>query len=153
MALAMLFTLYPILYTFYISVTNMGSGHLMSKQQAITRLEKQLYLPEGGEIYSWTAFQSKDGDYALWLMPEEGPGLLAVPGKSLETATPGEDGVGNLDENGIPVAIDGYERLPKNKTVAIISKLGEIDFGKSPRRRAHPFNAGSRGAKAEIPLR
>ena len=30
-ALALLFTLYPLLYTLYLSVTNMGSGHLMSQ--------------------------------------------------------------------------------------------------------------------------
>src|SRR5687767_269726 len=36
LAITMLFTLYPILYTIYLSVTNMGSGHLMSKAQAIS---------------------------------------------------------------------------------------------------------------------
>ena len=35
-ALAMLFTLYPLLFTLYLSVTNMGSGHLMSKPQALS---------------------------------------------------------------------------------------------------------------------
>ncbi|HEX3052795.1 MAG TPA: ABC transporter permease subunit [Aggregatilineaceae bacterium] len=132
MALAMVFTLYPILYTVYLSVTNMGSGHLMTKQQAISQLEKQLYLPDGGEVYSWTAFQAKNGDYALWLIPEEGSGLLAVPGEAFEAGTPGEKGIGDLDEDGIPLTIEGYERLPKNKTVAIISNLGEIDFGAAP---------------------
>lgn len=131
-ALALLFTLYPILYTFYLSVTNMGSGHLMSKQQAINRLEDQTYLAEGGESYTWTAFVSANGEYALWLMSDEETGLLAVPEQPIEAVAPGEDGVGELDENGIPLSIEGYERLPQNKTVAIISTLGEINFGEAP---------------------
>jgi ABC-type sugar transport system permease subunit len=130
--LAMLFTLYPILYTFYLSVTNMGSGHLMTKQQAIDRLEDQLYMPEGGKTYGWAAFRSPDEAYALWLLPEEGPGLLARPGEPLEEAVPGEDGIGALDEDGIPLTIDGYERLPQNQVVPIISALGAIDFGAPP---------------------
>jgi ABC-type sugar transport system permease subunit len=132
-ALALLFTLYPILYTFYLSVTNMGSGHLMTKQQAIDRLEEQTYMPEGGQTYSWTAFVTPDGDYALWLIPPDGgPGLLAKPGQPIEAVTPGEDGVGALDEDGIPLTIEGYERLPLNRTVPIISALGQIDFGEAP---------------------
>ncbi len=131
-ALALMFTLYPILYTFYLSVTNMGSGHLMSKQQAIARMEEQTYLAEGEQGYSWTAFVSPDGEYVLWLMPEEGPGRLARPGQPIEEVTPGEGGVGELDEDGIPLTIQGYERLPINRTVAIISTLGEINFGKAP---------------------
>ena len=131
-SLALLFTLYPLLFTLYLSVTNMGSGHLMSKQQAISRLEAQLYLAEGGQTYKWVAFQSPDGSYALWLTPDEGPGLLAVPGQPIEAVTPSEGDIGNLDESGVPVSINGYERLPQNRTVAIITQLSAIDFGEPP---------------------
>ncbi|MBN2305384.1 MAG: ABC transporter permease subunit [Anaerolineae bacterium] len=131
-ALALLFTLYPILFTLYLSVTNMGSGHLMTKPQAVDQLESQLYLPEGGQTYGWTAYESPGGNYALWLLPEEGPGLLAIPGQSIEAVTVGERGVGELDDDGIPESIEGYERLPVNRTVAIIPALGAIDFGKAP---------------------
>lgn len=138
---ALLFTVYPFFYTFYLSVTNMGSGHLMTKNQAIDRLEQQLYLPEDGETYSWTAYRSPRGEYALWIMPEQGPGLLAKPGEPLRTAAPGEAGVGELDENGIPIELDGYQRLERSATVAIISDLGEIDFGRPPNTvRIHSLN-------------
>lgn len=132
LALAMLFTLYPIFYTFYLSFTNMGSGHLMSKQQAIERLEKVQYLPEEGETYNWTAYRSPQGDYALWLLPAEGPGLLAKPGETIQAANSGEAGVGQLDEDGIPTQLAGYERLPLKSTVAIIDDLGAVEFGEPP---------------------
>src|SRR5690606_4513417 len=131
-ALALLFTLYPLLYTLYLSVTNMGSGHLMSKQQAIDRLESQLYLPEDGQTFGWTAFETPTGEYALWLTAEDGAGSLAIPGEPIETVSPGERGVGEFDEDGIPLTLEGYERLPTNRTVAIITQLSAIDFGEAP---------------------
>ncbi len=133
LALAMLFTLYPLFYTLYISVTNMGSGHLMAKQQAINRLESELYLPESGATYSWTAFQSADGaSYVLWLIDADGTGYLARPGSPLEAVTPGTGIVGAADENNIPLTLEGYERLPLNRTVPIITQLSAIDFGEAP---------------------
>ncbi|MBN1428187.1 MAG: ABC transporter permease subunit [Anaerolineae bacterium] len=127
-----LFTVYPIIYTFYLSVTNMGAGHLMSKTQAIERLEAQRYLPEEGTTYSWTAYQSPEGDYALWLMSEEGAGLLVKPGVAPQSVSPGEAGVGELDENGIPIQIAGYQRLEHKSLLAILDKLGAVDFGQPP---------------------
>ncbi len=131
-SLALLFTLYPLLYTLYLSVTNMGSGHLMSKQQAISRLESQMYLAADGQSYQWAAFQAADGTYALWLIPESGGGLLALPGKPIEALTPDSGDIGPLDDNGIPVSINGYERLPNNRTVPIITELSAIEFGEPP---------------------
>ncbi|MEP7293342.1 MAG: ABC transporter permease subunit [Chloroflexota bacterium] len=131
-SLALLFTLYPLLYTVYLSVTNMGSGHLMSKQQAISRLEAQTYPAENGQTYQWAGFQSPDGTYALWLFSGDGAGLLALPGQPLETLTPGTGIVGALGEDGIPESISGYERLPVNRIVPIISQLSALDFGAPP---------------------
>lgn len=130
--LAIVFTLYPILFTFYLSVTNMGSGHLMSKQQAINRLESQQYIAEDAPTYSWTAFETPDGEYALWLIGAEEGGMLAKPGEALQTLQAGEGGVSELDENGVPLSIAGYRRLERRETVPIISILGDIEFGQPP---------------------
>ncbi len=128
-ALSMLFTLYPLFYTLYLSMTNMGSGHLVTKQQAITRLESELYLPEEGLSYKWTAYQSPNNEYALWLIGDDGVGYLAQPDQPLQALKAGEQGVGEFDEDGIPLTIEGYERLPLNRTVPLISTLGQISFG------------------------
>jgi arabinogalactan oligomer / maltooligosaccharide transport system permease protein len=132
MALAMMFTIYPIIFTFYLSVTNMSSGHLMSKAQAISKLEAMQFLPENGTTYKWTAFISSQGEYALWLQPESGPGLLAKPGEPIQPVTPGQDGIGLLDESGIPTQIEGYERLTRNAVIPMINDLSAIYFGKIP---------------------
>jgi ABC-type sugar transport system permease subunit len=132
-ALATLFTIYPIVYTVYLSFTNMGSGHLMSKPQAISRLEAQQFLPENGETFKWAAYKNAEGEYALWLLPKEGTGLLAKAGEALQPLTPGQNGVGALDENGFPTTLDGYERLQRKSVVPIINDLSAIEFGVAPR--------------------
>ena len=125
-ALAMLFTLYPIFYTFYTAFTNMGDGHILSRQQAIQRLEDERYLPEGGESYSWAAYEAADGEYALWLVAEDGVSYVAKPGDEITAVSPENY---TLDEDGFPVQLDAYQKLTKRDIVPIINELGQIDFG------------------------
>jgi ABC-type sugar transport system permease subunit len=123
-----LFTIYPILFTVWVSFTNYGEGHLVTKEQAIDQILKEKYLPETGVSYSWTAFKTPEGDYALWLKDAEGNGYLATPGDPLAQPQPGEMGVGEFDDKGIPEAIEGYQRL--NAIVAATDQnLTEIQFG------------------------
>ncbi len=128
LVLMALFVVYPIIFTVWVAFTNYGEGHLITKEQAVDRLTKQTYLPEGGNAYSWTAFKSPEGDYALWLLDEEGNGYLAKPGEPLAQPQPGESGVGELDANGIPQEIEGYERLNAFMAAAD-SNLTQIQFG------------------------
>jgi ABC-type sugar transport system permease subunit len=123
-----LFTIYPIIFTVWVSFTNYGEGHLVTEQQAIAQILKEKYLPETGMAYTWTAFKSPEGDYALWLKDAEGNGYLAKPGEPLTQPKPGEMGIGELDDNGIPKTIEGYQRL--NAIQAATDKnLPEILFG------------------------
>src|SRR5512147_751401 len=48
-----LFTIYPIVFTIYVAFTNYGDGHLLTKEQAIPLIEKQIFLPEAGKSYKW----------------------------------------------------------------------------------------------------
>lgn len=128
LVLMALFTIYPILFTVWVSFTNYGEGHLITKEQAIDQLMRQKYLPEAGKAYSWTAFKSPDGEYALWLKDAEGNGYLALSGEQLTQPQPGEMGIGELDNRGIPETIEGYQRL--NAILAATdSNLTEILFG------------------------
>jgi ABC-type sugar transport system permease subunit len=123
-----LFTIYPILFTIWVSFTNYGEGHLVTKEQSIDQILKLKYLPETGTAYSWTAFKSPEGDYALWLKDPEGIGYLATPGELHPQPQPGELGIGELDDGGIPKTIEGYQRL--NAIVAATDQnLTEILFG------------------------
>ncbi len=128
LVLMVMFAIYPIIFTVFIAFTNFGDGHLLTKEQAITQLEKERYLPETGIAFTWTAFKAPDGKYALWLIDSNGNSYLARPGEALQQVAAGEVGVGELDDKGIPTAIEGYQRL--NALLAAADpNLGNIQFG------------------------
>ncbi len=143
LVLMALFTIYPIIFTVWVAFTNYGEGHLITKEQAVDQLAGQTYLPAAGRSYTWTAFKSPTGDYVLWLVDEAGNGYLAKPGEPLAQPQPGELGVGELDANGIPQQIEGYERLnaflaaaDKNLTQVLFGEEGKTIQVRSPREAA-----------------
>ncbi len=123
-----LFTIYPILFTVWVSFTNYGEGHLVTKQQAMDQILARKYLPEEGAAYEYTAFKSADGDFALWLINPDGDGFLAKPGEPLSQLQEGEAGVGTINADGIPESIEGYKKLSIFEALAD-QNLPEIQFG------------------------
>jgi ABC-type sugar transport system permease subunit len=124
----LLFIVYPIVFTIYVAFTNYGDGHLLTKEQAIPLIEKTTYLPESGKTYSWTAFKSPSGEYALWLVNPEGETFLAKPGQEIIPAKPGDPSIGAADAKGIPTSLEGYQRL-NGLLAATDKKLPGIKFG------------------------
>ncbi len=132
LSMMVIFVIYPILFTVYVAFTNYGDGHLVTKEQAINQIVSRTYLPEEGRAYRWTAFRSAENEYVLWLIDEAGVGRLAAPGEEIREVTPGEDGIGELDANGIPETIEGYTRL--NAILAATDQnLPNILFGEEGR--------------------
>ena len=128
----LLFSIFPIIYTIYNAFTNYGDGHLITQTQAINQIEAQTYLPETGKAYDWIAYRSPENQYLLWLKDAEGNTSLVTPvdveGDAEIPLVPGENGIGELDEDGAPVAIEGYTRL--NRILASTDKnLTNIKFG------------------------
>ncbi|MCB8951105.1 MAG: maltose ABC transporter permease MalF [Ardenticatenales bacterium] len=129
LTMMILFAIYPIFFTIYVAFTNFGDGHLLAKDQAIVQIEKETYLPEGKAAFTWTAFRAADGSFALWLQQDSNPGMLAKPDEPITTPNPGDQGVGEFDENGIPVSIEGYDRLNKLTVLRYMNDLGNLRFG------------------------
>jgi len=130
-AIVILIIIFPMVYTIYSAFTNYSDGHILSKQQAINRLGRDMYLPEGGTTYSWTAFRSSEGVFALWLVGPEGEGFLATR-DTFREADPGEGIVGSADAGGIPQSIEGYERLARTEVIRYLSDLDGVKFGEPP---------------------
>lgn len=129
LALMALMALYPVLFTVYTAFTNYSDGHILSKQQAIDRLGQDQFLPEGGAAYSYTVFRSPAGEFQLWLQDAEGNGFLAIPDEPL---APADEVDLELDEDGIPIAIEGYERLARGQTLRYLQQLNALSFGEPP---------------------
>jgi ABC-type sugar transport system permease subunit len=128
LAFMILFTIYPIIFTIYVAFTNYGDGHLLTKEQSLALIAKTVYLPETGKSYTWTAFKSESGQYALWLVDPDGATFLGKPGEEIKPANPGDPGIGEADSKGIPQTIEGYQRL--NTLLAASDKeLPNIQFG------------------------
>jgi ABC-type sugar transport system permease subunit len=128
-----MFAIYPILYNVYVSFTNFGFGHLLTKEQAIEQIENVTYLPEDKGSYTWTAFVTNENEFALWLKTPDGQTFLAFPDREVLPGAVGAEGVGELDPDGIPLEIEGYERLNRLSVVRFINELGDINFGAGDR--------------------
>lgn len=131
-ALMILMVIYPIIFTVYIAFTNFSTGHLLTKQQAIEVLAQNRFLPENAVSYEWVAFRSGTDTYALALIAESGEVFLAKPGEAVTPVVSGQNGVGTLDENGVPQTLDGYQRLERRDVIRILSDLALLEFGAAP---------------------
>lgn len=127
LVLMAMFAIWPIILTVFVAFTNYGDGHLLTKPQSIEQITKERFLPEGGAAYSWTGYRNDAGDYALWLQNEVGESFLAFPGTTLIPASEAE-GIGELDDDGIPNEIEGYERLNAIQ-IAADQAIPAIQFG------------------------
>ena len=102
LALMIVTVVYPVLSTIYISFTNYGDGHLLTKPVAIRLIERETYIPENAVVYDWIAYISPDGqDFLLWLeSPDDSVKYIARPNAPVEEVT-GDP----------PPEIDGYRQL------------------------------------------
>src|SRR5574344_3065574 len=83
--MAVLFTIYPIFYTVYLSFTHLSGGHLLTKAQAVERLRSEQYTDDSAASYSWSAYHSKDDAYMLLL--SDGAGNFIESGENTPFVT------------------------------------------------------------------
>lgn len=125
----LLLSVYPIIFSIYIAFTNFGSGHLLPKVQALDVLAQRTFLPEDGVEYEYTLFQDGAGNFALWLVGEDGTGSLASVGGR---ATAAELGIASVDESGVPETITGYGKLDRVGVVKSLTEIDGVEFGEPP---------------------
>lgn len=115
LALMLVFVVYPVLYTAYLSFTNYQTGNLLDRDQAIERLEDvPIRGGETGATLDMAVYRNADDDLALLVAGEgvepfigtprdvsDEPSLAPVADLSAET----------IDIADPPAEIDGYELL------------------------------------------
>ena len=128
LAFMLLISVYPILFTIYISFTNFGASNLLPKTQAIEVLERRTFLPETGATLTYTVFvnEANNQEFGLWLIAPDGASFFATPG---EEFTAEDLGAGALDANGVPTSIPGWRMLTRAETVRNISVISATSFG------------------------
>jgi ABC-type sugar transport system permease subunit len=75
----LVFVVWPVIYTAYISLTNYQTGNILSKQQAIDNFERQVI--QGGESVDLQleVYQSPAGELAFLLIDPEGNQYFGIP--------------------------------------------------------------------------
>ena len=122
LVMAMLFTIFPILYTFYLSLTNMSGGNLATKTQAVKRISAELYTPEDEAPYSWTAYRK--GNSYLLLLNRDDLYFTVKPGSPAEPA--------NISGFKVPSKIDDYNEMKGAAVMQNLKTLGDLEFGEPP---------------------
>ena len=126
LAFMLLISVYPILFTIYISFTNFGASNLLPKVQAIEVLGQRTFLPETGATLRYTVFQNEEtGEYALWLIGADASFFATTT----EEFTAEEIGAGALDADGVPTSIPGWRALTRAETVRNITAISATSFG------------------------
>lgn len=121
--MAFLFTIFPILYTFYLSFINMSDGHLVSETQAINRISAQTYSPPDAKPYSWEAYQDGSGNRLLLLIDEQGQAFTLKTGGELHSVTL---------EGEAPATIEAFTLLDPVQKIQSVQELTTVEFGKAP---------------------
>lgn len=129
LALMLLLSVYPMLYTVYVAFTNFSDGHRGTKIEAVELLSDRRYLPEGGSTYRWFVFQNEVGEYALWLIGSDGASFFARPNLPFETVSANSSGAGPYTDDGVPASINGYTLLERGARFQALNAIQSMTFG------------------------
>ncbi|MFP4660787.1 MAG: maltose ABC transporter permease MalF [Halanaerobiales bacterium] len=117
---------YPLVYTFYVSLTNYGTGHVLTKKQVISQIEDRYYLPEDSEIFEFTVFM-KDAEYILLFKNDLGKLLLGKEGEVYQISE-NDSALQDIDGDGIIDKYRNYEFMPKADIFKNLSVLQGMEF-------------------------
>ncbi len=120
--LVVIFVVYPIFYSVYLSFTNMSNGHLQTKQQAIQFISRQKYVPDNAPVYSWLAYKNSLGNYLLLLTDEDGNSFTVTEKTAIEPAEADDE----------PDTIGSYHRIDTIEAIKDIENLSSLQFGIAP---------------------
>jgi len=113
---------YPILYNVSIAFTNYSTGHFLSKEQAIAHFQRQYYLPENTESFSYQAFRSAQGDLILILSSRTTGALYLAMEGHLTLLDPKDPRL--LYENN---QIKAFEGVPPLSTRELVQNLNRLE--------------------------
>ena len=128
------FMVVPILYTFYISLTNWQTGNVLQKGQVIEILETRAFVDpnDEGELFDLYVFQSGD-EIRFLLVGEDGELLFGEPRSRSDepnpdaAADPEVLGIVDADGDGIPDTIGEFVILDRAQVFALATTLSFED--------------------------
>lgn len=113
-----LLVVYPIVYTVYVSLTNYGTGNILSKEQALAQLQERRVLDAEAGNFSYRAY--RDGDGQLWFLftGPQGELFLGHAGR-LEPVQEGD---------AVLARLAGFSELGRADLVRATNELSTLSF-------------------------
>jgi arabinogalactan oligomer / maltooligosaccharide transport system permease protein len=121
-----MFVVFPVIYTFYVSLTNWATGNVLPKDQAIEQLERREIASEAGALaLDLAVYRNAAGEFAFLV---SGPDFEPVLGRARpRVADPIADPIiatgMSIDPQSPPESIEGFELLPPLQLTGIASQL------------------------------
>jgi len=113
-----LLVVYPIVYTVYISLTNYGTGNILSKEQVIAQFEEKFVIDRDAESYAFEAYINDQGELAFLFTRPDGELLLGHK-STIDSVS--------LDDPKLEF-LDDYILLEKRDLVRMTNELSAIGF-------------------------
>jgi ABC-type sugar transport system permease subunit len=126
--------LYPIGYSLVVAFTNYGDGHLLSKEQVINQRLAETYAAPNAPTYDVYIYRSDaENAFRFWFTDQDGNTSVFYPAEGeLRAVEPSDTSFGERDENGVPLALDGYNRLPAGGALRFAQTLQSLTIGEPP---------------------
>ncbi len=126
-----MFVIWPIGFSFWISLTNWQTGNLLTKTQAIERLESEVTAtdPDEAEEYDLFVYRDGSGDLRFWIRTDAGEVFFGQPRqRGAEPSVdplqdPAELGIVDDDGDGVPESIGGFQLLLLRDLFGIANEL------------------------------
>lgn len=124
----LIFVLYPVLYTAYISFTNFQTGNLLSKDQAIERLEQvEVRSETSGALLDMLVYRNDADELALLVVGDDVDpflGPIRTRDDAAHLAPVAAIDAASFDPAAPPEAIAGYSLLPR---LAVTGEAGRLE--------------------------
>ncbi len=122
-----LMVIYPIVFTIYVSFTNYGTGHLLSKTMAIEQYTNRYMLRKDLPVYSAEIFKDESDNFAFLLTDSAGRQLVAVDGKAVSLEEASLQPI-DVDVDGVFDQLGDYERQSTLSIFPYLNQLQELSF-------------------------
>ena len=146
------FVVFPAAYSFYVSFTNWSTGHILTKQQAIERLEDLTYTKDDQKGVEFDLYILQDQDLDFYFLADLAPDNLLF-GKAIDEEEYSQVNYAThepsfKDLNGNISIPDKYYLLSGKEQIANSSKLQELSLLIDKNTRVQLYNISVFGASS-----
>ena len=117
---------YPILYTAYVSLTNLQTGNLLPKDRVVQLFEGRYFLPEDSSRFSYTAYTDESETFLLLLTASDTGERFVAEDDRLSPFDPSDPRFIVAGDGSVTVS--GYRAIEGMEIYQVVSRLETLVF-------------------------